>query len=106
MANPERVDKIPQKEINLLEKKIKFDKHTISQLSLKLFFEKSDKVLGPYSLITSVTVIDGNEIELIYDEGYRGNDPLDDAKELLYMNLGLSGIITRSIIALNGHISD
>ena len=37
---------------------------------------------------------------MIYDEGFRGDDSLSRAKEFLISNLGISGLILRSVIAL------
>ena len=37
---------------------------------------------------------------MIYDEGFRGKEPLLRASEFLASNLGISGLILRSIISL------
>jgi hypothetical protein len=42
---------------------------------------------------------------MIYDEGYRGNNVLNRAKEFLASNLGISGLILRSVITLRGNNS-
>jgi hypothetical protein len=39
-------------------------------------------------------------VEMIYDEGFRGEQSLLRASEFLTSNLGISGLILRSIIAL------
>ena len=39
-------------------------------------------------------------VEMIYDEGFRGENPLLRAAEFLTSNLGISGLILRSIISL------
>ena len=41
---------------------------------------------------------------MLYDEGFRGIDALDRASKFLTENLGISGLILRSIIALKDHI--
>jgi len=45
-------------------------------------------------------------VEMIYDEGYRGDDSLNRAVRFLISNLGLSALILRSIITLQSKISD
>ena len=51
-------------------------------------------------MITSLVETDKGEVEMIYDEGYRGEKPLERAANFLMHNLGLSSIILRSVIAL------
>ena len=62
--------------------------------------ERTDQKLGVYSLITSFVETDKGSIEMIYDEGFRGEEPLLRATEFLTSNLGISGLILRSIISL------
>ncbi len=37
---------------------------------------------------------------MIYDEGFLGDNPIEQASELLTKNLGVSGLVLRSIISL------
>ena len=76
------------------------DEFTISKVELRLYNERTDKKLGVYSLITSFVETDKGTIEMLYDEGFRGSDPLLRASEFLTSNLGISGLILRSIISL------
>lgn len=55
-------------------------------------------------MITSFVDTDKGSIEMIYDEGYRGINPLESAKELLVKCLGISGLILRSIITLDAEL--
>lgn len=73
---------------------------TIKSIALLQYIEKTDEKLGPYSLLTSLVETDIGSIEMLYDEGYRGANALVDAENFLKQNLGLSGLILRSIIAL------
>ena len=73
---------------------------TIKSITLLQYIEKTDEKLGPYSLLTSLVETDIGSIEMLYDEGYRGVSALVDAENFLKQNLGLSGLILRSIIAL------
>ena len=69
----------------------------IEQLEYKI---KIDEKLGQYSIITALVNTDQDQIEILYDEGYRGNDALDESANMLIQNLGLSGLILRSLISL------
>ena len=40
--------------------------------------------------------------EMIYDEGYRGNNVLETSSKFLTENLGVSSLILRSLIFLDG----
>ena len=93
--------RIPDKSIVLFSEQ-NYSDHgfRIEKVELRLFVEKNDERFGPYSLITSLVDTDKGSIEMIYDEGYCGVNPLESAKELLVKNLGMSGLILRSIIAL------
>jgi len=76
------------------------DGFRISKVELRLYHERSDEKLGDYSLITSFVETDKGSVEMIYDEGFRGEEPLLRASEFLTSNLGISGLILRSIISL------
>lgn len=78
----------------------------VKHVELRLYIEKNDEKLGPFSLITSFVQTDKGSVEMIYDEGFRGNDSLNRAVQFLVSNLGLSALILRSIITLRGHIDD
>ena len=60
--------------------------------------------MGPYSLITSFVETDKGSVEMIYDEGFRGEDSLNRTVQFLISNLGISGLILRSIITLRDRI--
>ncbi len=74
---------------------------TVNKVELCLYREKTDANLGIYSLITSVVHTDKGCIEMTYDEGFRGTDSLKSAAQFLSSTLGVSGVVLRSIIALN-----
>ena len=101
VANPERINRPPDQstilfsEGNYLEHGFK-----IKRVELRLYFEKIDKKRGPYSLITSFVETDKGSIEITYEEGYCGTSPLDQIKEFIVSNLGISGLVLRSIISL------
>ena len=76
--------------------------YLIKNIQLRLYIEKYDKKLGKYSLITSFIETDKGSVEMIYDEGYRGNDALETSSKFLTENLGISSLILRSLIFLDG----
>lgn len=77
---------------------------TVHKVELRLYLEKTDENLGPYSLITSFVETDKGSVEMIYDEGFRGKDSLSRTVQFLTTNLGVSGLILRSIITLRDKI--
>ena len=104
--NPERVKrKADQIEVvfssgNFLEQGI-----LVNRVELRLYIEKIDQNMGPFSLITSFVDTDKGSIEMLYDEGYRGKNSLTRAVNFLTSNLGLSALILRSVIGLKNQLS-
>lgn len=101
IPNPKRIQRSSDKSVEIfshgeyLEQGFK-----VIKVELRLYEEKKDVNLGPYSLITSIVITDRGSIEMLYDEGYRGNNALERAEKFLSSNLGPSGLILRSIIGL------
>ncbi len=103
IPNPKRVYRNPDKIIELLSDSSIIEKgYVIKNIELRLYIEKYDKKLGKYSLITSFIETDKGSVEMIYDEGYRGNDALETSSKFLTENLGISSLILRSLIFLDG----
>ena len=86
--------------------KIQQDGVEINQIELLQYKIKNDQSLGEYSIITALINTDKGQIEILYDEGYRGNDALKESANMLIQNLGLSGLILRSLISLKNHIGE
>ena len=103
LHDPERVNRIPDDvEVLLSSGNFVQDEFKISKVELRLYLEKTDEKLGNYSLITSFVETDKGTVEMIYDEGFRGQDSLKRASAFLTSNLGISGLILRSVISLRG----
>ena len=103
ISNPKRVDRNPDKIIEVLSNDyITESGYVIKNIQLRLYIEKYDEKLGQYSLITSLIETDKGSVEMIYDEGYRGNDALETSSKFLTENLGISSLILRSLIFLDG----
>ncbi len=101
LYDPKRVNKIPDDTAVLLSSgDFNQEGFMISKVELRLYNEKIDEKLGTYSLITSFVETDKGSVEMIYDEGFRGKEPLLRASEFLTSNLGISGLVLRSIISL------
>ena len=105
LHDPQRVNRKPD-EISVLFSSGNFLEQgfSVNLVELRLYLEKPDANLGPYSLITSFVQTDKGSVEMIYDEGYRGNDSLGRTVKFLTSNLGISGLILRSIITLRDRI--
>ena len=101
LHDPQRVNRTPD-DVEVLFSSGNFvqDEFIISKVELRLYNERTDEKLGTYSLITSFVDTDKGSIEMIYDEGFRGKESLLRATEFLTSNLGISGLILRSIISL------
>ena len=101
VPNPERINRIPDKSVVIFSEQ-NYSEHgfKIKKVELRLFIEKTDENLGPFSLITSHVDTDKGSIEMIYEEGYIGTNSLERSKDFLVSSLGISGLILRSVIAL------
>ena len=106
VPNPERVNRMPDSSIMLFTNK-NYSEHgfKIKKVELRLFIEKNDESLGPYSLITSLVDTDKGSIEMVYEEGFRGLNSLERSKDFLVSSLGISGLILRSVIALESSLN-
>jgi hypothetical protein len=107
LHNPERVNRKPD-QIEILFSSGNFEEQgfLVNHVELRLYVEKTDEKLGPFSLITSFVQTDKGSVEMIYDEGFRGDDSLNRTVKFLISNLGLSALILRSIIVLKSSISN
>ena len=98
-----RVNRSPDKIIQVLSDGTSVERgYKIKNIQLRLYTEKNDKKLGSYSLITSFVETDKGSVEMVYDEGFHGNNALESSSKFLTDNLGISGLILRSLIFLDG----
>ena len=106
LLNPERINRLPDKSTILFSEK-NYSEHgfKIIKVELRLYIEKIDENLGPYSLITSLLDTDKGSIEMIYEEGYHGTYSLERSIDFLESSLGISGLILRSTIALESALN-
>ena len=104
VSNSLRVNRLPDNSVTLLSQG-NYSEHgfVIKKVEIRLYLEKTDEKLGPFSLITSFVETDKGTIEMTYEEGYLGLNSLEKAKDFLILNIGISGIILRSIISLESY---
>lgn len=101
LADAGRVSRDPDRIIQVMDSgEYAVQGFVVRGVQLRLYTERHDGRLGPYSLITSRVETDRGSIEMTYDEGFRGEGALDGAYRLLTENLGISGLVLRSVIAL------
>jgi len=73
LHDPKRVDGTPDTvEILFSSGNFTQDEFKISKVELRLYVERIDDELGAFSLITSYVETDSGSVEMIYDEGFRG----------------------------------
>ncbi len=103
VIDPNRLQNGPNKTIVLMSSGNFMERgYQIKKIDLNLYLQTKDQKLGPYSLLTVYVETDKGSIEMTYDEGYRGQNALEEAAAFLTSHLGMSGLILRSIIQLEG----
>jgi hypothetical protein len=105
VPNPQQINRKPDNNIVILaDGKIMQEDVEIKQIELLEYKIKNDENLGQYSIITALVDTDQGTIEILYDEGYRGDDALNESANMLIQNLGLSGLILRSLISIKNQL--
>ena len=105
IPDSQRIDHEPDnRSMIFTDGKIIHDGVEIKQIELLQYKIKIDEALGEYSIITALVDTNQGQIEILYDEGYRGNDALNESTNILIQNLGLSGLILRSLISLKNKL--
>ncbi|MCH2617696.1 MAG: hypothetical protein VYC45_03850 [Thermoproteota archaeon] len=105
VPDSKRIERDPDnRNIVFSDGKITQDDVEIKKIELLEYKINTDQNLGTYSIITALVDTDQGLIEILYDEGYRGDDALNDSANMLIQNLGLSGLILRSLISLKNKL--
>ena len=105
VPDSKRIEREPDsRNVIFSDGKITQDGVEIKQIELLRYKTKIDENLGEYSVITALVDTDQGQIEILYDEGYRGDDALNESANMLIQNLGLSGLILRSLISLKNKL--
>jgi len=107
IPDSQRIEREPDdRNVILADGKLIQDSFEIKQIELLSYKIKTDEKLGQYSIITALVNTDHGQIEILYDEGYRGNNALNESANMLIQNLGLSGLILRSLISLKNKLGE
>jgi hypothetical protein len=105
VVDPERINRVPDKTVVLMSFGNFVERgHTVKNVHLNLYMQKKDSKLGTYSLLTAYIETDKGSIEMTYDEGYMGENGLEEAAAFLTSHLGISSLILRSIIQLENYL--
>jgi len=105
IAEPSKIDREPDQSMTIIQNGNSIqDGFQIKTLEMRLYNQRIDQSLGTFTIITVYVQTDKGSIEILYDEGYRGETALDDSVKLLTGNLGLSSLIMRCIISLKNKI--
>ena len=105
VPDSKRIEREPDsRNVIFSDGKITQDDIEIQKIELLQYKIKNDEELGVYSIITALVDTDHGIIEILYDEGYRGDNALNESVNMLIQNLGLSGLILRSIISLKNQL--
>lgn len=97
-----RLSKEPIEKVVLFEGvTLSIDKVSIERVELRHYRERLDVQKGFYSLITIYLKSSKGEIELKFDEGFKGNDPLPELSLILMKYVGLESLLNRLMIALD-----
>ena len=102
IPNPKRLEREPDKIISILTNGNSIQNgYEVRNIFLRLYIEKIDKELGPYSIITSLVETTKDSVEMIYDEGYFDTKEFESASKFLINRLGISSVIHRSLVFLD-----
>ncbi len=102
VVDSERIDRVPNKTIVLMSGGKFLERgHVVQNVTLNLYIQRKDEKLGSYSLITALVETNKGIIEMTYDEGYRGENAVEEAAAFLTSHIGISALILRSIIQLD-----
>ena len=105
IAEPSKIDREPDQFRTIIQNGNSIqDGFQTKTLEMRLYNQRIDQSLGTFTIITAYVQTDKGSIEILYDEGYRGETALDDSVKLLTGNLGLSSLIMRCIISLKNKI--
>jgi hypothetical protein len=99
--DPDRISRPPDRlKVLLAQGSQQNQGFTIRRIEIRQYIERTDELLGEYSLLTAVIETDKGTVEMKYDEGFRGNDALDSTVTMLTQYVGLSALINRALIEL------
>jgi hypothetical protein len=97
-----RISNVPIDKAVLFEgNSLSVDDITIDRVELRQYLESLDQKKGIYSLITVYLKSSRGEMELKFDEGFKGKNPLPEISLILTKYIGLESLLNRLVIAFN-----
>jgi hypothetical protein len=97
-----RISNVPIDNAVLFEgNSLSVDDITIDRVELRQYLESLDQKKGIYSLITVYLKSSRGEMELKFDEGFKGKNPLPEISLILTKYIGLESLLNRLVIAFN-----
>ena len=101
VGEPSKINRKPDQTITLIQDGNSVqDGFQIRKVEMRSYKQNVDKNLGTFTILTAYIETDKDSIEILYDEGYRGETALDDSVKFMTENLGLSSLILRCTISL------
>lgn len=99
VPQPERVNRIPDKTVVLLSNANYTEQETtINHVELRSYQVTKDRHKGPYSLVTYfLETLEGDTIEDVLEEGYKGQNVLEDVAAYVTSHLTLQNLILQAI---------
>jgi hypothetical protein len=77
------------------------DNVMIDRVELRQYLESLDQEKGIYSLITVYLKSNRGEMELKFDEGFKGKNPLPEISLILTKYIGLESLLNRLVLAFD-----
>lgn len=99
---PHQIGNVPNDRISISDDTYTVNGSVIRRVELRHYITKRD-ANGPYSVITAYVQFESDSVEILYDQGYRGEDALDRAARFLRDMMGMSGLVLRAQISLMEH---
>lgn len=99
---PSRIGSIPNDRVIIVDETYTVNGTVIRKVELRRYIT-GQGTNGPYSVITAYVQFESDSIEILYDQGYRGEDALDKAARFLRDMMGISGLVLRAHISLVEH---
>ena len=105
VAEQSKIHREPDQTISLIKNgKSVQEEIQIQIVEMRSYKQNVDKNLGTFTIITAYVETDKGSIEVLYDEGYRGENALEDSVKFLTENLGLSSLLLRCTLSLKNKI--
>lgn len=96
--------KSPDDVVVILQEPFQMHGMVVNKIELRLY--QTNRYNRPYHVIVAYLEMDGHIVQMTYDEGPRGDDPLRRAADFLMSHLGISALVLRARILVDTHADD